>query len=87
MRWLIFGSGDLYLSVSPTHTVLPQMSSHACEAILADRFACRDWEEGRQVPEEVKQRIMLAAQRAPSSFNTQPWLYVSLGCAVVRPLF
>jgi nitroreductase len=44
--------------------------------VIEERRSVRDFDDGRDVPPEMVQRILGAAIRAPSAGNCQPWHFV-----------
>lgn len=54
------------------HTPAETDDAAALERILHGRWSCRAF-AAREVPEEIIDRLLTLAQRAPSWCNTQPW--------------
>lgn len=54
----------------------PQSPAEAFADIVARRYACKEYDPNRQVPDSVLRTIMDLTQRAPTSFNTQPWIAI-----------
>lgn len=55
--------------------------------VVENRYSVRDFESGVDVPPQVVDRILLAAIRAPSAGNRQPWhFYIVRDPAVLKDL-
>jgi nitroreductase len=53
-------------------------------AIVQMRYACKEFDALHPIKEETLASIMALAQRAPTSFNTQPWIAVVVRDPAVR---
>lgn len=51
--------------------------SHFMQTV-ADRYSCRNYDAGRNVPRELVEAVVEAARLAPSADNRQPWTFVAV---------